>query len=243
VVEEIFSILGRPTEQTWPGLTRLPWLSRHIKDSQRQLDKLPAHSGDGDKEERLFLRSFFSSGAGKCAHTKYHLTETCFDLLGGLLTLCPAKRLAAKDALEHGFFNEKPMPEWHAWHWALATEEIARGDDMKRQEKDAGDTRAALLRKLSTEDGGGGGEGDGGPAKSVKERAKEALERRASEKKLQEERRLAAAAQRAAGATQGAAAEGEKLPPGWTRHWSSSRQCYYYHDKNTGKNEWKAPGR
>jgi serine/threonine protein kinase len=238
IVEEIFLICGRPTEQTWPRFTRLPWLSRHIKDSQRQLDRLPAHTGDGTCEERLFLRKFFVSGSGKGAHTKYHLSEACLELLGGLLTLCPAKRFTAEDALKHSFFSEKPTPEWHAWHWALAKDEIARGDDMKRQEKDELDTKASLLRRLSTEDGGGV-EVDGEKVKSVKERAKEALERRASEKKLQEERRLAAAA--AQQQQQRGGAGDERMPHGWTKHWSSSKQCYYYHDASTGKNQWHAP--
>eukprot|EP00928_Gymnodinium_smaydae_P002368 TRINITY_DN10840_c0_g1_i2.p1 TRINITY_DN10840_c0_g1~~TRINITY_DN10840_c0_g1_i2.p1 ORF type:complete len:192 (-),score=54.55 TRINITY_DN10840_c0_g1_i2:54-629(-) len=182
-------------------------------------------------EERMFLRKFFASGAGKCAHSKYSLTEACFDLLGSLCTLCPEKRQTAKDALKHNFFAEKPMPEWHAWHWAMGNSEIARGNDVKRQERDAGDDARAMLRKLSSnfEDSGAPGEAKGaGQPKTMKERRLEELERRANEKRQQEERRKAARKE-------------EELPPGWTKHWSSSKQRYYYHDSATGENRWSPP--
>lgn len=242
-VEEIFEICGRPTEQTWPGLTKLPLLKQYASTSSK-INFLPAHTGEFAHEERGFIRRFFSSGVGKCAHTKYSLTEACFDLLGCLMSLCPAQRQSAEEALRHSFFSEKPMPEWHAWHWSLASNEIARGDDMKRQHRDAGDDARTMLRKLNSGDGGGGGGGGGGDGateapKSAKERAKEAMDKRGMERKQQEERLLAA--QRQAGAAGGDAEEGEKMPPGWTKHWSSSKQRYYYHDGKIGQNQWHQP--
>jgi len=38
-----------------------------------------------------------------------------------------------------------------------------------------------------------------------------------------------------------AAADDEKLPSGWTKHWSSSKQRFYFHDVKTGKNSWALP--
>lgn len=235
IVEEVFSLCGRATEQTWTGLNKLPLLRQYCSTSAK-IDRLPAHSG-ATNEERLFLRKFFATGVGKCAHSKYSLTEACFDLLGGVLTLNPSKRLTAEDALRHGFFAEKPLPEWHASHWATNTSDIARGDDMRRQERDAGDDARALLRKLSTSEDVCRG-GDPSEAKSMRERAKEAMEKRAQEKKQEEERRLAqvVSAQR-----KGDTIDGEQLPVGWSKHWSSSKQIHYYHEKKSGKNQWFAP--
>eukprot|EP00927_Polykrikos_kofoidii_P026834 TRINITY_DN23827_c0_g3_i1.p1 TRINITY_DN23827_c0_g3~~TRINITY_DN23827_c0_g3_i1.p1 ORF type:complete len:594 (+),score=145.97 TRINITY_DN23827_c0_g3_i1:384-2165(+) len=265
-VEEIFTILGKPTEQTWPGLTRLPLLKQFQSNSSK-LERLKEHSTVGCNEERNFLRRFFNAGAGKAANTKYSLTEACFDLMGSLLTLCPASRQTAEEALKHSFFSEKPMPEWHAWHWALASSEIPRGDDMRRQEKDAGDVSRALLRKLSStvETSSTGEPRPPEKQKSVKELAKEGWEKRAAEKKLQEERRRAAEAKarkaqedKRLAAQSGVVGSGgrssiapksggeageaqDKMPPGWSKHWSSSKQRYYYHDSRSGRNQWYEP--
>eukprot|EP00929_Paragymnodinium_shiwhaense_P040726 TRINITY_DN21220_c0_g1_i1.p1 TRINITY_DN21220_c0_g1~~TRINITY_DN21220_c0_g1_i1.p1 ORF type:complete len:574 (+),score=149.03 TRINITY_DN21220_c0_g1_i1:121-1842(+) len=248
-VEEIFRICGRPTETSWPGHSRLP-LFKGYASTSAVIDRLMPHSEQAD--ERAFIRRFFTSGVGECAHRKYHLTESCFDHMGGLLTLCPDRRQTAAEALGHSFFKEKPLPEWHAWHWATNTSDIARGDEMKRQEKDAGDEARTLLRKLSGVDvskssGGADGKKAGDAPKTAKEAAKEALERRASERKKQEEQRLAAEARarQAAEAKKAAAGrpggDSEKMPPGWSKHWSSSKQRYYYHDQKSGKNLWHPP--
>ena len=38
------------------------------------------------------------------------LSENGFDLLSGMLHLDPAQRLSAKDALNHPYFTEVPLP-------------------------------------------------------------------------------------------------------------------------------------
>lgn len=213
-VEEIFSIMGRPTEETWPGLHRL---SNFRNFSNAKTSSTRTHENPGD--EKVFVRHFFMSGDGKPANTKYCLTESCFEMFGGLLALCPVRRYNAAQALEHSFFKEKPVPEWHAWHWDLEQSEILRGDDARR-ECYKNDEATQLLKELSKEDlvDNGAGEplGSNGPkSKRVLERwKKQAEERMASDK---------------------------RLPPGWTKHWSSSRQRYYYHDRSTGRNQWQAP--
>lgn len=250
MVEEIFQIMGRPTEESWPGITRLPFFKTYNSTSTR-VTSARSHSGRG--EERNYLRMFFVSGEGKCAHQKYCLTETCFDLLAGLFTLCPAHRTSTGEALKHNFFiKEKPVPEWHAWHWALASSEIPRGNKMRRGATEDGSARK-LLKQLSqdevkvTEDGSI-------KATAAKDKSKEVLEkwRFEVEKKEQAERRkeeLKKAAERKAAERKGVAGVSQagggddKLPAGWTKHWSSSKQRYYYHDGRSGKNLWHVPGR
>merc|ERR1712125_298584 len=121
-VEEIFRICGRPTDSSWPNHARLSLFKQYASTSAT-LDRLPPHAEHSD--ERAFIRRFFTSGVGECAHRKYHLTESCFDHMGGLLTLCPDRRNKAAEALDHNFFKEKPLPEWHAWHWATNSSDIA----------------------------------------------------------------------------------------------------------------------
>jgi len=225
-VEEIFTILGKPTDDTWPCVHKLP-LYRNFCSARISAAKTQKEVGD----EKLFLRSFFHSGEGKPAHTKYCLTENFFDVLGGLLALCPDQRVSPGKALEHSFFTrEKPMPEWHAWHWNLDPTEIARGDKMRKQEYDEGDTRT-LLKKLSKEEIRPGSSEDldapGGKAGNrVLERWRQEAEKRRQAEKAASDRKRSA---------------GERLPPGWTKHWSSSKQRYFYHNAKTGQNVWQAP--
>mmetsp|Transcript_108493 Transcript_108493/g.188372 ORF Transcript_108493/g.188372 Transcript_108493/m.188372 type:complete len:555 (+) Transcript_108493:80-1744(+) len=234
-IEEIFMICGTPSENTWPGFASLPLL-KSFQSSGLRADRGKEHVDMG--EERGYIRRFFMQGNGKGANVKYSLTESCYDLLGGLLTLCPAHRITAADALRHDFFNEKPKAEWHAWHWALASKEIPRGDDMRRQEGDQGDDARRLLRQL-TKDSVAGADSKGEAGKSAKEKAKEALERRVNEKKQLEQKKIAE--QKKLAAKQQSEADGEKLPKGWTKHWSSSKQRFYYHDGRSGKNQWHPP--
>merc|ERR1712187_998378 len=120
---------------------------------------------------------------------------------------------------------------------ATASKDIPRGDDMRRQRCSDGTADAdQLLRKLSRDEDKKGEDS----TKTAKERAKEAMAARANEKKMLEAKQMAAKRAAQERASQGAA-NGERLPPGWTKHWSSSKQCYYYHDKSTGQNSWKPP--
>lgn len=40
-----------------------------------------------------------------------NVSENCLDLLNGLLTYDPVKRMTAAEALQHPFFNESPYPK------------------------------------------------------------------------------------------------------------------------------------
>ncbi|CAK0834514.1 unnamed protein product [Prorocentrum cordatum] len=109
MVEEIFTILGRPTSSTWPGLKRLP-LFDSFNTARVAAATSHRERAEGERrgDEPALLQRWFCSGEGKCADVKYRLTESCFDLLGGLFTLCPADRISTDEALSHPFFTQEP---------------------------------------------------------------------------------------------------------------------------------------
>jgi len=227
-VEEIFYIMGKPTDETWPGLCKLPNYRTYVSG---KISSAKAHKEQGD--ERGFLRRFFRNGIGKPADSKYCLTESFFEMLGGLLSLCPKHRVTAAEALQHPFFTkEKPVPEWHAWHWALASADIPRGDEARKKNNDQDEARK-LLKQLSREDVGTEEAGDktnGGKAKAVLEKWREQAEKRQQQEIKRTNSMKSAKAP-------------EELPAGWTKHWSSSKQRFYYHDGKTGKNSWSFPSK
>mmetsp|Transcript_64302 Transcript_64302/g.153344 ORF Transcript_64302/g.153344 Transcript_64302/m.153344 type:complete len:556 (+) Transcript_64302:69-1736(+) len=242
VVEEIFGLLGKPSETSWPGVTKLP-LWRSICGSSGKIDRMKAHRVEAG-EEKTLLMHFFKDGGGKGLGSKYNLAKTgCFDLLGSLLTLNPAKRISAADSLKHGFFTEKPAPEWHSWHWAQKSKEIPRGAEMRKQRAAEGDADV-ILRQLSKEEE----HRDKKDAKSVKERAREAMQERLNQKKQKEMAQQQQQQQQVAGlhrtdSLQGKsqAAQGSCLPSGWTKHWSKSKQTYYYHNHRTSETTFERP--
>lgn len=220
LIEEIFCILGRPSEDTWPGVNKLPNF-RLFSSARTGGPRAQEEAGD----EKRFLRAFFLSGDGKSAHTKYCLTDNSFDLLGGLLALDPKRRLSADAALAHSFFKDKPVPEWHAWHWDLDKSDILRGDKARRSCYN-NDEKQQLLKELSKEnlliDDVAAGESlamSGAAGSSKSSRVLERWKKQAEERK---------------------AADG-RIPSGWTKQWSSSKKRYYYHNSATGKNQWDAP--
>ena len=81
-LSKVFTVLGTPTEESWPGVSSLP-------------DYI------GFKpQEPTPLRSLFSAAS-----------EAALDLLGQLLTLNPGARISAPAALEHSYFTaEEPPP-------------------------------------------------------------------------------------------------------------------------------------
>ncbi|PFX20624.1 cyclin-dependent kinase 1-like [Stylophora pistillata] len=74
----IFRILGTPTEQNWPGVSQLPDYKQNF----------PRWSGEG-------LRKVVPQ-----------LDNNGLDLLEKMLKYDPAKRISAKEALDHPFFND-----------------------------------------------------------------------------------------------------------------------------------------
>jgi len=79
---KIFSILGTPTNITWPGFENLPHAHLIPKGSSTNV-----------------LRRFVPS-----------LSDSGFDLLVKMLSLDPRKRITASEALTHPYFLEFPLP-------------------------------------------------------------------------------------------------------------------------------------
>lgn len=75
---KIFQMYGTPNEQTWPGITKLP-------------------------EYKFTFPQFHEKGLS--SYNK-NIDSVGLDLLGKMLQLDPAKRISAKRALEHPFFDD-----------------------------------------------------------------------------------------------------------------------------------------
>ncbi|CAA7034955.1 unnamed protein product [Microthlaspi erraticum] len=90
-LQKIFAVLGTPSEAVWPGFSSLPNAkAKFPTQPYNQLrKKFPAISFVGGQI----------------------LSERGFDLLNGLLTLDPEKRLTVEEALNHGWFREVPLPK------------------------------------------------------------------------------------------------------------------------------------
>lgn len=77
--DKIFRLLGSPSEQIWPGFSKLP-NAKNIRFSQYQ----PYN----------YLRKKVGP-----------ITELCFDLLNAMLTYYPKKRITAAEALKHPYWR------------------------------------------------------------------------------------------------------------------------------------------
>lgn len=88
-LQQIFAVLGTPSETTWPGFTALPGSKAKFRKQPYNLlrKKFPAAS--------------FTGGPV--------LSELGFDLLNRLLNVDPEKRLTVDEALNHAWFNEVPL--------------------------------------------------------------------------------------------------------------------------------------
>ena len=75
---KIFQMYGTPNEKTWPGITKLP-------------------------EYKLTFPQFHERGLA--VYNEY-IDDVGLDLLGKMIQLDPAKRISAKRALEHPFFDD-----------------------------------------------------------------------------------------------------------------------------------------
>lgn len=75
---KMFQIMGKPTEETWPGVTSLPHFQQIFPEWKN--NTLMQYLGDS-------------------------LDDTGVDLLKKMLTFDPAKRISAMNALSHPFFN------------------------------------------------------------------------------------------------------------------------------------------
>ncbi|KAF6148953.1 hypothetical protein GIB67_026698 [Kingdonia uniflora] len=90
-LDKICRTLGTPTEETWPGFTKLP--GAKVKFVKHHCDQL---------RKKFRATSFIGSPI---------ISEVGYDLLRKLLNYDPEKRITAKDALNHEWFREVPLPK------------------------------------------------------------------------------------------------------------------------------------
>ncbi|KAG2438966.1 hypothetical protein HYH02_010758 [Chlamydomonas schloesseri] len=86
------NLLGAPGERIWPGMSALPNAAKFV---------FPAQPYN-------FLRRHM---AAACTASGGGLSEAGLALLNGLLTYDPARRITARQALRHDWFQEKPYPK------------------------------------------------------------------------------------------------------------------------------------
>ncbi|BBN16034.1 hypothetical protein Mp_7g02920 [Marchantia polymorpha subsp. ruderalis] len=90
-IDKIFKILGTPSEKIWPEFVNLPGVKCNFvrQPYNRLREKFPP-----------------TAFAGRPT-----LSESGYNLLNGLLTYDPKKRLTAEEALKHEWFREVPLPK------------------------------------------------------------------------------------------------------------------------------------
>jgi cell division cycle 2-like protein len=91
----IFRLRGTPTDADWPGWRALP-AARALGAGERQY------------APRALRDALGVGGAGALLGAQ--ISDLGLDLVAGLLTLDPARRLTAQEALDHAWFREAPPP-------------------------------------------------------------------------------------------------------------------------------------
>ncbi|KAM0033215.1 putative protein-serine/threonine kinase CMGC-CDK-PITSLRE family [Helianthus debilis subsp. tardiflorus] len=92
-IDKIFRTLGTPDESIWSGYSKLPGVKPNFV-----------------KQPYSLLRKKFPVAVFTGSPM---LTELGFDLLNKFLTYDPEKRITAREALDHGWFREAPLPAEH----------------------------------------------------------------------------------------------------------------------------------
>ena len=101
-IQQIFKLLGPPNETSWPTFSSLPssgtfkWKSGGGEGSRSSTSS----TSSSDLRRRFSVNSSFSSTG-----CQSYLDSAGFDLLEKLLTLDPARRMNARDALNHDYFK------------------------------------------------------------------------------------------------------------------------------------------
>lgn len=108
----IFEMFGTPTDDTWPGFSELPHARTYRFEGR-----------EGGGLERLLPAQSYTGGP--------YLSAAGLDLLSGLLSMDPARRLTAAEALCHPWFDEAPAA---CEPWAMSRFRSLNEDKRARQE-------------------------------------------------------------------------------------------------------------
>jgi len=87
MAQQIFTLLGTPTEETWPGVEKMKFYNSYLPATMHNTQSM--------------LRQHFSTFSG----------FVVLDLLEALLTVNPKRRITAQEALRHPWFTETPKPD------------------------------------------------------------------------------------------------------------------------------------
>jgi len=96
---KVFSILGLPSSSSWPEVDKLP----NYEKLMELRDKLLKSRDKTTDKHGLPLVSNLTQRIAELA--KYNTDKAAMDLLAGMLELNPTKRISAKDALNHQYFE------------------------------------------------------------------------------------------------------------------------------------------
>ena len=118
-LDKIFKLLGTPSEETWEGFNELP-AAKNFRWKQNP---------------RSHLRAKFPREPFK----QIYLSDIGFDLLSRMLMFDPKKRITAKQALEHPYWQEAPMacepsamPAFVSNNEARLKKQLGHGDDLAK---------------------------------------------------------------------------------------------------------------
>lgn len=106
---KIFCALGTPTEETWPGVSRLPHFNPSFPRFHRKLEWDRLRASGMEQHTRSTVAS--SAIRAESSATADADTVLLRDLLHGLCRLDPSARLTADDALRHPYFDSLREPE------------------------------------------------------------------------------------------------------------------------------------
>jgi cell division cycle 2-like protein len=95
-LSKMVRLLGPPNVADWPEFASLEHAQNYTFNTR--------NAAQGSRLRELFPTHSFSASSNA-------LSEQGFNLLQGLLTYNPAKRLTAAEALAHPYFSEAPLPQ------------------------------------------------------------------------------------------------------------------------------------
>ncbi|KAG6171183.1 hypothetical protein E4U27_002431 [Claviceps purpurea] len=139
-LDKIYSILGTPSRQDWPGLVDMAWFEL-LRPTVKRRSTLAERFGD-------------------------KLTPAAFELLSAMFQYDPAKRPTAAEVLQHAYFTtEEPLPrqavelaeidgDWHEFESKALRKENERRERESRKAA-AKETPQDNKRALEDEDEGG----------------------------------------------------------------------------------------